>query len=256
MGVIESVSCAQELHPSIQIHHIDNNKNLHTSQSIYIYTHTHTPRTHLWGSAREADYGWRRIMSKKRNQVLFTKPEDPKFLKFIKLQAGYRDESDIEAKVCKHKRAFSLGVVSLGSVYFCPSITTLWWQWWQSHRGVPDDYYTFRRKGWLLCVQLICTLISVIVCLVGFAQSAFAIAPTYSQFVCDVSRERCCHFGVPTFFFAHSHRHGLCMRLCVVSCPKADGSMQHWGYVERWLGRWLSVQTALQSWCVDCGCVF
>lgn len=38
------------------------------------------------------------IMSK-RNQVLFTKPEDPKFLKLIKQQIGYKDGPSIDAKV-------------------------------------------------------------------------------------------------------------------------------------------------------------
>lgn len=39
-------------------------------------------------------------MSKKRNQVLFTKPEDPTFLKLIKAQAGYKEEGpSIESKV-------------------------------------------------------------------------------------------------------------------------------------------------------------
>lgn len=39
-------------------------------------------------------------MSKKRNQVLFSKPDDPKFLKLIKEQAGYKEGPNIDAKVC------------------------------------------------------------------------------------------------------------------------------------------------------------
>lgn len=38
-------------------------------------------------------------MSKKRNQVLFTKPDDPKFLKLIKEQAGYKEGPTVDAKV-------------------------------------------------------------------------------------------------------------------------------------------------------------
>lgn len=39
-------------------------------------------------------------MSKKRNQVLFTRPDDPKFLKLIKQQAGYKDDGPtVDTKV-------------------------------------------------------------------------------------------------------------------------------------------------------------
>lgn len=35
----------------------------------------------------------------KRNQVQFSRPEDPKFLKLIKEQIGYKDEPSVDTKV-------------------------------------------------------------------------------------------------------------------------------------------------------------
>ncbi len=35
----------------------------------------------------------------KRNQVQFTRPEDPKFLKLIKDQIGYKNEPSVDTKV-------------------------------------------------------------------------------------------------------------------------------------------------------------
>lgn len=52
-------------------------------------------------------------MSKKRNQVQFTKPEDPKFLKLIKQQAGYRDGPTVDAKVCAPVRRATQNIFNL-----------------------------------------------------------------------------------------------------------------------------------------------
>lgn len=35
----------------------------------------------------------------KRNQVQFSRPEDPKFLKLIREQIGYKDEPSVDTKV-------------------------------------------------------------------------------------------------------------------------------------------------------------
>lgn len=37
----------------------------------------------------------------KRNQVQFSRPEDPKFLRLIKEQIGYKNEPSVDTKVSK-----------------------------------------------------------------------------------------------------------------------------------------------------------
>lgn len=52
----------------------------------------------------------------KRNQVQFSRPEDPKFLKLIKEQIGYKNEPSVDTKVGK---IIETRMLLLSEVMFC-----------------------------------------------------------------------------------------------------------------------------------------